>query len=682
MSLLALGSALVFRDEPPSLEVDRLFGLLGAGSAAPDRARGPALIADSLGRHEAAGFEAAERRLEADRLRLAWRAAAGALRLDCDWRLDAETGVLSRRDRLANAGKVPVTVFRCLARLALAPGRYAVYAQQGRWSRESQGAWIPLHAGSLTLGCEWGRTSQNATPYAALRHLESGRALAFHVVPRGNWVIRFSTRMPSNQLPFLTVELGLADEDLRLVLEPGAALELPEILIQDLPDGDPRSGAAPLHRYWNARLPAPARPEIPVLYNTWLDHLDLLDGPRLRGQLAAAAAIGCEVFVVDAGWFGPGGDGWGNVGDWREKTESAFGGRMKAFADEVRAAGLGFGLWMEPERVEPQTPVRREHPGWFFPGAPRLNLEIPAARAWLQGEIARLIETYGLAWIKLDYNVSLGYDGSGAELSRYFERWYGLLDELRRAHPGTVFENCSSGGLRLDLGALRHYDVHFLTDTAHPLDVIRIGEGSLLRLPPGRLLRWAVLRSGGRIAPDLVKRTGESEERLLAPGGATWEIAESADADFIVGAALPGALGFSGDLAGLPEPARERLRWHVRFFKQWRPFLLASEAHLLTPIRPIGDRAGWTAIQLQAPGSEANLVFVYDLPNDGDDRRRFPLRGLQPDRLYAVRQAGPDGESETRVPGAALAQEGLDVVIPYRQHARWQFRLFVVEPAR
>ena len=160
--------------------------------------------------------------------------------------------------------------------------------------------------------------------------------------------------------------------------------------------------------------------------------------------------------------------------------------------------------------------------------------------------------------------------------------------------------------------------------------------------------------------------------------------AERAAAEYLAGtgAALPGALGFSGDLAGLPEPARERLRWHVRFFKQWRPFLLASEAHLLTPIRPIGDRAGWTAIQLQAPGSEANLVFVYDLPNDGDDRRRFPLRGLQPDRLYAVRQAGPDGESETRVPGAVLAQEGLDVVIPYRQHARWQFRLFVVEPAR
>ncbi|MCX6992441.1 MAG: alpha-galactosidase [Kiritimatiellaeota bacterium] len=680
MPALTLGAAVTFRAEKKSIRLDRLFGMPCEDNATPVRARGPALIATSLGRHEAGGLKLLEHRIAQDNARLIWQTDQGALRLESNWQFSAATGVLSRKDRLTNTGKLPVTIYRCLPRFTLAPGHYEVYAQQSRWSNESQGAWIPLHTGSLTLSCEWGRNTQNGTPYACLREVGVNRGVAFHVIPHGNWVIRFSTRMPSNPWPFVAVELGLADEDLHLILAPGESLDLPEILIQDLPDGEPRSAATALHRYINARLPAPTLPEIPIIYNTWFDHMSALDVPRLREQLKAARAIGCEAFVVDAGWFGPGDAGWDLVGDWREKTDCAFHGRMKNFADEVRAAGLGFGLWMEPERVVAKAPIRLQHPEWFFPGEPRFNLDIPAARDYLHKEIARLIETYDLAWIKLDYNVSLGYDGSGAELSRYYDVWHRMLDDLRRAYPRTVFENCSSGAMRLDLSSLFHYDCHFLSDSVNPLDVIRIGEGSLLRLPPGRILRWAVLRGIGQTVPDLMQRMEESAERLVVPGGATWQIVESADVDYILGAALPGILGFSGDLLTVPAAARERIRWYVQFAKQWRGFMLTAVVHLLTPPRLMTDRAGWTALQLQSPETTTSLVFTYHLPNDGSARRCFRLHGLHPDQRYTVRKVSPDGTVEALASGEELMHNGMEVVDPCQQHARWQAHITIIEP--
>ncbi len=228
------------------------------------------------------------------------------------------------------------------------------------------------------------------------------------------------------ELPFAVVELGLADENLRRALAPGETLALPEILFQPLPDGEPHLAAPALHRYllehhFRRRQTRGAG----RVYNTWFDQFEILDVPRLRAQLAAAKEVGCEVFVIDAGWYGAGGPNWwAQAGDWREKTEAAFHGEMRDFADEVRAAGLGFGLWMEPERFGPEAPIRAEHPEWFVPvgGAARMDLNQPEAYAWLRGEIGRLVETYELAWMKIDFNFGLDADASGRGTRRLHRR--------------------------------------------------------------------------------------------------------------------------------------------------------------------------------------------------------------------------------------------------------------------
>lgn len=631
------------------------------------RVLGSFLLNTDAGRFEGPDWQCATLTEDAGSVVVRQTAASGTLELCSTWAADTATGVVRRHDVLTNIGGRPVVVHRCLARIALPSGNYEVYSQQSRWSNESQGIWQALHAGELTLRCVSGRSAQGGTPYACIRDMEMRRGLVLHVLPCGNWVIRFSVVPCGDGMPFVVVELGLSDENLRYPLQPGESMELPEVLFQELPDGEPHLAAPALHGFLLERYFAGAKPRAPVVYNTWFDQSEVLDVPRLREQLAAARVAGCEVFVVDAGWFGSAGaNWWTQVGSWSERTDAAFFGRMREFADEVRTAGLGFGLWMEPERVGPEAPVRSEHPDWFVPSgtSARFDLARPEAYAWLRGEISRLVETYQLAWMKIDFNFDLDTDViSGRELSGYSAQWRRMLDEIRAEHPNTFFEGCASGGLCMDVVTMSHYDGHFLSDSIEPVDMLRISQGSFLRLPPGRIGRWAGLRSPGPVVPRYCMRTADSPNTILVPGGALWEPAGTVDLDFALLVAMPGIFGFTGDLAGLPAAVMARVQEHVAFFKEWRRFITGAVVHLLTPPELITKRSGWVAFQFQNPADSTSLLFTYRL-GTAVPARRWRLRGLNPKAQYVAQRAlSADAKPEV-LSGAEWMAAGLAVDLP------------------
>ncbi|MFZ4395065.1 MAG: glycoside hydrolase family 36 protein [Kiritimatiellia bacterium] len=626
----------------------------------PNAATGVALLTVDGQRYEAGQlvFEHAEETPAAVTSR--WQVGQTPLRLTAVWAADRATGVVSRQDSLHNTGHTPLVLSRCLARLSLPPGHYECYTQASRWCRENQGAWQPLHTGSRQSHLS-GRTTEGGTPYLAIRLAGAEQGLAFHVLPRGNWTIRVTPVVDGGERPFAVVELGLADDNLHRVLQPGETFALPEILIQPLPQGQPHLAAPALHRYLLSRHYVDAKPQAPVIFNTWFDQFEILDVPRLRTQLAAAKEVGCELFVIDAGWYGAGGPDWGaQTGDWREKTEAAFCGRMRAFADEVRAAGLGFGIWMEPERFGAQAPIRAEHPEWFVAvGAQaRMDLTQPAAYAWLRGEIGRLVETYQLAWMKIDFNFRLDTDASGAELADYTAAWHRMLNEVRAAYPATFFEGCSSGAMRCDLEMMRHVDGHFLSDTVNPTDMLRIMQGAWLRLPPGRIGHWTVIRSVEHAVCDYCKTQRDSAPVILVPGGGIWNAAESVGLDFALLAALPGMLGFSGDFAGLNAAQRARVAEAIIFFKQWRKMITGAVGHLLTPPQLIESREGWIAFQLQSLAEDTSLVLVYRLGATGC-LPALRLQGIVPSQRYALQWGFSATAKSDAVDGETLLREGL-----------------------
>ncbi len=687
----------VLRRDEHRIWLEELCGVpcVGTIADAPPLMAGLAELATSVGRFEGDDFRAIEATSQENEARIVWQAGNGTLQWESIWTACRQTGVVSRKDVLHNKGEAPVTLFRCQSRFVFPPAPWEVYAQQSHWCSENQGEWKRLHAGAFRFGCVGGRTSQDGTPYMCLREVDAPAGLAFHILPRGNWAIDVRTRSIVNSPAFAVLTLGTGDEDMHLELPPGASFEMPEILIQALPQGEPHLAAPALHRYLllqrgsGVGVPAAAgssqakactptactptaRPELPVIYNTWFDQFEVLELPRLHEQLQAAKRLGCEVFVVDAGWYGPEADDWwSQAGDWRERQSVAFGGNMKAFADEVRAAGLGFGLWMEPERFGPNVPIRKAHPDWFLATASdfdRIDLEQSAAYAYLRDEISRLVETYELAWMKVDFNFELGRDPTGAELSGYYDAWYRLLDEIRAKYPDTIFEGCASGGMRFDLNTLPHFDGHFLTDTVNPVDVLRIWQGALLRLPPGEIIKWLVLRSIGRTIPTYTKSLADSPVTVAAPCGALWEPSETVDIDFAAAVALPGVFGFSGDLAGLPEEALERLGVHVAFYKQWRNAIRRSVAHLLTPPCVKENRQGWAAVQLELPQNGGSLLFVYRL-DDGSSTKTFRLRSLNRNATYhVVPHTTADSQIQEQT-GAKLMDDGIRVDLPQRFRA-------------
>ena len=674
-----------------TLRLARLCGLECGRNGAdlgPGRTRGLLALESDEGQFTGDDFRLLTCQAEADKLEVEAAAGTSGLLWKSGWSLQAGTGIWSRRDILVNRGEKTLHVTRALARFPFAPGQFEIYAQGSSWAHENQGAWIGLPTGELSLRSLAGRTNQGASPYLFLRPYGTSLGVAFHILPRGNWVIHVDRSETAGNpgAPFTVVELGLCDDQLRLELPPGKAFELPEILIQAVPSAEPELGAPALHRYALERFfPQAATgrdPEVkaaaPLVYNTWFDAFEVLEVGRLRDQLAAAREVGCEVFVVDAGWYGNGTGAWDRqVGDWREKEAAAFRGHMADFADEVRAAGLGFGLWMEPERSVAGAPVAQAHPDWFLPcpwGYLSPDLSRREVCDHFLGEISRLVETYRLAWLKVDFNLEMGRVPDGQ--AGYYEAWYELLDALRRRFPETFFEGCASGGMRLDLNALARFDGHFLSDTVNPVDVLRITQGAWLRVPPGRLARWAVLRAAGRSLPRYGQPLDRAPERVLAPGSGGWEDAFVADVDFICRASLPGMFGFSGDLAGLPDEVRARLRHHAGFYKQWRRFLSASVGHLLTPVRKMSDREGWVAFQLQAAdGSGTSLVMAYRL-DDGAARRSFPLRELDAGHRYAVSSDDAPGEPALMLTGRELSSAGLPVELA----SKFSAGIYLVQP--
>lgn len=583
-------------------------------------------------------------------------------------------GLWRRQDSLCHRGAQALVLSRCLARFSFAAAHYHVYSQDSRWCRENQPVGEDLTHGERVLRGVNGRSCQGGTPYLCLADRDSGRQVAFHLEPIGNWVMRVRcVQAGGPTLSSIELDLGLSDDELALRLAPGERLDLPPVLIQGLPGQTPESGAPGLHAAVQANAPRFAA-GAPLLYNTWFDDFDNLDTERLLRQAAAAREIGCETFVVDAGWYGQGA-GWACQGDWREKLDRAFKGRLREFAGAVRALGLRFGLWMEPEAIRPGVPVTAGRPPWLLAGpggALWPDLTHPEGRGWVRGEILRLIETYGVEWLKIDFNAPIGPSPSGDALYGYYQRWSELLDEIRERCPQTYLENCASGGQRLDLTSLRHYHGHFLSDTVDPIDTLRILQGALLRMPPGPLVAWTVLRPAGPGIPEYGQPLSAASPCVLTPCGATWERCATVDLDFAMAVSCAVNPGLSGDLAGLDAAQRQRLARWAGFAKTWRVWRQDAVADLLTPPRPLEDRDGWVALHLRRAADPRSLLFVYRLDDPRAELSVVP-RGLDRQATYRI-AAVPDGAVST-LGGAALLDDGLRVTLAKPRRAA----VFVLE---
>ena len=595
------------------------------------------------------------------------------MRLDVIWEYDDNSGVYSCRYTLNNISGRKITLRRALPRLVFSPGSYEVVWQSSRWCAENQVHFQPLTGSAIHLCGRDARSSVINTPFCILRDKENGHSVALNLIPRGNWVINIDQDIVHNESPRPVIEAGLSDRDLFMAVEPDGKIELPELLISDVPCDEPGFAGVPVQKYIiNRRLPEHLHsPQ--VVYNSWLYKFTNFDEEQLLSQLDAAKKVGCEVFIVDAGWFG-GADWWNHVGNWQERDGKPFNGNMASFADKVRASGLKFGFWMEPERWVENVPARKDHPEWFPEHSLRIDLNCKEAAEFFYNSISENIRKFKAEYIKIDFNASVGYDRSGSEHYNYSLKLDELMFRLHKEFPTLAIENCGSGALRCDLGTDLIYDYAFVSDNAHPFGGLKIRQGTYMRSLPGRTLNWIVTRP----APERYTPLSQNLQ-VLACTGSSWEECAVFEADFVLNSALTGIPGFTGDLAALAPEIIEKYAFYVKFYKDNRKFFTDSHVYNLTPVGgKLTDDECYTVFQMQDNTSSDSIVFVFSNSASRRAVRRFRLQGVDRDKDYKIEKLFQKDDCPQTVTGAELSDYGLQTNLSESMHIRYTSAIYRV----
>jgi alpha-galactosidase len=518
----------------------------------------------------------------------------------------------------------------------------------GRWTRERVPQRHPFEQGTWQRSGRHGRTGHDATlllvagtPGFSFRR---GTVWAVHLAWSGDHV-HYAERTPEGDSLLGAHELLGPGE---VVLGPGASYSTPW-LTGSWSDAGLDGLSARLHTWQRRARPRPLPPR-PVLVNTWeavfFDH----DLHRLTDLADAAHEVGVERFVLDDGWFRGRRDDTAGLGDWTvDRTVWPRG--LHPLIEHVHGLGMDFGLWVEPEMVNEDSDLAREHPDWLLRGRrdlpPQwrgqqvLDLQHRDAFAHVRDALLALLEEYDVAFLKWDHNrdlVDAAHAGRPAVHGQTLA-FYELLDVLRAAHPTVEIETCASGGGRVDLGVLSRTDRLWASDTIDALERQQIQRWTTLLVPPEMM--------GAHVGSPVAHTTGRTH-RL----------------GFRAATALLGHLGIEWDLTRVPADERAELAGWVALHKRLRP--LIAEGILVRGDHP--DPAVLVTGMVSPTGGDAVFVVATVATTATQAPAPVLLPGLRADRRYAIRRVGPGEEREggqgwlspgATLPGSVLGAVGV-----------------------
>jgi len=388
--------------------------------------------------------------------------------------------------------------------------------------------------------------------------------------------------------------------------------------------------AARFHSWLRARPEHPThRKPRPVVLNTWeavyFDH----DLDRLRALADAAAEVGAERYVLDDGWFRHRRDDSAGLGDWYV-DEDVYPKGLHPLVDHVRSRGLEFGLWVEPEMVNPDSDLARAHPEWLLATGHRLplpsrrqqvlDLGNPEAYAYILERLDALLTEYAIGYLKWDHNRDLldAGHGPGGEPGVHEQTLavYRLIDELRSRHPDVEIESCSSGGGRVDLGILSRTDRIWASDCNDALERQKIQRWTGLLVPPEMV--------GSHVGPPHSHTTGRRH-----------------DLPFRAGTAFFGHLGIEWDISSAtPEERAELARW-VALHRRFRDLL--HSGRVVRSDHP--DPGLWVHGVVADDASEAVYALVSMQQRVWVQPGRIQLPGLDADATYQLDLLAPGGSA-------------------------------------
>ena len=580
------------------------------------------------------------------------------VRVELRYDIDPESGILARSAHIENHTGKPLTVQQSAAATWNLPAGndYVLHSLSGRWAGEWHLDHRPVLPSQTVLESRRGSTGEQNNPWFALAPAgttEDGGSVWFGALAwSGSWRITVEPDLRRR----VRVTGGYNPFDFSYRLASGESLDTP-VFFAGYTSGGLGEVSRLLHRFQLTHvLPQAPHPRArPVLYNSWeATEFNVNEAGQVK-LAEMAARIGVERFVMDDGWFGARDNDHAGLGDWVVNPRK-FPHGLQPLIERVHALGMDFGLWVEPEMVNPDSDLYRHHPDWVlnFPGRPRtegrnqlvLNLARQDVRDHLFHVLDDLLTQNDIAFLKWDYNrnwTEPGWPEQKPEDQQkvyvsYVQNLYWIMQHLRERHPKLEIESCSGGGGRVDLGIMRLTDEVWPSDNTDPFDRLSMQDGFTYAYTPGVMMAWVT------DSPNWVNQRSTSlEYRFLS--------------------SMQGSLGIGADLSHWNEQDFQTAK---RLIAEYKSIRMTVQQGLLYRLISPRDGSEYSATQsVSADGRQAVLfaflhssTMLYPYP-------RIQLKGLDPQARYRLRVVAgkPAENTPVEASGAYWMSEGIEPLL-------------------
>ncbi|MDO4619051.1 MAG: alpha-galactosidase, partial [Lachnospiraceae bacterium] len=566
--------------------------------------------------------------------------------------------VITRAVRIENTGAQELRLEKVLsANLDFVSGDFNLLTFSGRHAMERNLVCTPVSQTEQVITSRRGFSSHQENPLLLLAEKSvtesSGTCYAMEFVYSGGFT-GLTALDPFNQT---RMQLGLMEERFSYPLAPGAEFYAPEVIMSCSTEGLDRLSNQ-LQRCIRTRVVrGPWRDQSrPVLLNSWEAFYMDFTADDLTGLAEQTKELGLDMLVLDDGWFGTRCDDNRALGDWFVNEEK-LGGTLSDLVDTVHGMGLKFGLWIEPEMVNEDSDLYREHPDWALtipgrkPIRSRNQLVLDFSRKEVVDEIfsriSAVLDKASVDYIKWDCNRSIADFCSGAaqDSGRVFYDFilgvYDFLERLLTRYPNLLIEGCSGGGGRFDAGMMYYTPQIWCSDNTDPIDRLRIQYGTSFGYPASSV--------GAHVSKSPNEQTGRVTP--LATRGIT---------------AMQGGFGYELNPAVLSEEEREEIREITKTYRRYERLISTGDYHRLS--NPFTDAVGAWAYTSE-DGSESLLNMVVLEIHGNRPVSYIRLRGLTAGALYQ------DTETGRIYPADMLTEVGIPVPQAMGEYKSYQMHL-------
>ena len=565
-----------------------------------------------------------------------------------------EKDIITRQAEIVNKDKEVIFLNKASSFAMDIPfGQFDLIHFQGRHCMERQFERKSLGHDIVKVASKRGMSSHQNNPFIILADVNSnenhGECYGFMLMYSGN----HSMEVEMDQVGSVRVVGGINEDNFTWKLERNESFHTPETILAYSSKGFNdlshkyhdiiRENVIP-QKFMNMKRP--------VLINNWEATYFDFNTKKIKELIDQAKDLGLEMFVLDDGWFGNRNDDNGGLGDWWVNLTKLPGG-LKELTDYANAVGMKFGLWFEPEMVNENSKLYKEHPDWAItdpshkPNMSRNQLLLDMSKKevvdYLYDKISKVLNEANIEYIKWDFNRSMsnvysnGIDANRQRETshRFILGAYSLMERITTNYPNVIIEGCAGGGGRFDAGILFYSPQIWCSDDTDPIARLKIQKGTSYGYP--------VTSMGSHVSASPNHQTNRStpiETRAVV--------------------AMCGTFGYELDLTKLCIEDKEKIKDQIKFYNKNYWLIQKGDYYRLEDqYRIKNSNAYYEAVEFVAKDKkEALLELVITDVHANPEFPYVKLKGLDTSKIYDVFE---NEKLLCSISGSALMNGGLTV---------------------